>query len=216
MQSADMVPKIGGAFQGNKPTAGSFLSNDDQNFNIRSAYCKEPHYSASCKKITYPESRKAILRKTNRCFNCLRVDHRLSNCQSTKNCRYWKQKHHQSICNSPNYPKQNANEENSDNKSTSEVHDTTTTSTLKKKATVLLQTATTTATNSHGSRSAKVRILFDSGSRRVSNSLARLNLKSVKSETLNLNTFGNSKFRKQYCVIVIWQNCSDKTKIMAK
>ena len=26
MQSANMVPKIGGAFQGNKPTAGSFLS----------------------------------------------------------------------------------------------------------------------------------------------------------------------------------------------
>jgi hypothetical protein len=71
--------------------------------------------------------------------------------------------------------------------------------------TVLLQTARTTATNSNGSRSAKVRILFDSGSQRsyISNSLkTRLNLKPVKNETLNLNTFGNSKFRKQNCDLV--------------
>ena len=91
------------------------------------------------------------------------------------------------------------------NKTTEESKGTTTTSNVRSKGTVLLQTARTTATNSNGSRSAKVRILFDSGSQRsyISNSLkTRLNLKPLKNETLNLNTFGNSKFRKQNCELV--------------
>jgi hypothetical protein len=88
------------------------------------------------------------------------------------------------------------------NKSTEESKGTTTTSNVQSNGTVLLQTARTTATNSNGSRSAKVRVLFDSGSQRshISNSLkTRLKLKPVKNETLNLNlnTFGNSKFCKQ-------------------
>ena len=76
---------------------------------------------------------------------------------------------------------------------------------MANKGTVLLQTARTTATNSDGSRSLRVRILFDSGSQRsyISNRLkTTLKLKPVKSETLNLNTFGNSKFRKQNCDLV--------------
>ena len=81
----------------------------------------------------------------------------------------------------------------------------TTTSNMANKGTVLLQTARTTATNSDGSRSSRVRILFDSGSQRpyISNRLkTTLKLKPVKNETLNLNTFGNSKFRKQNCDLV--------------
>ena len=190
-------------WQGHKPTAGSFLSKDDQNYTVRCAYCKELHYSASCTKVTDPEKRQDILRNTNRCFNCLRVGHRVFNCQSSKGCRHCKQKHHQSICNTLKSP--TPDNKSDRNKTTEESKGTTTTSNVRSKGTVLLQTARTTATNSNGSRSAKVRILFDSGSQRsyISNSLkTRLNLKPVKNETLNLNTFGNSKFRKQNCDLV--------------
>ena len=50
-----------------------------------------------------------------------------------------------------------------------------------------------------------MRILFDNGSQRsyVTSSLkSRLNLKPIKTETLHLNTFGGSTFRKQSCEVV--------------
>ena len=180
-----------------KPTASSFLSKDDQTFSIRCAYCKELHFSASCTKVTDPEKRKEILRNTNRCFNCLRVGHRVSNCQGSKCCRHCKRRHHQSIC--------DAGKPLTQAGVTTESNGTTTTSNMGNKGTVLLQTARTTATNIDGSKSATVRVLFDSGSQRsyVSNRLKKtLKLKPVKNETLNLNTFGNSKFRKQNCDLV--------------
>ena len=200
-----------GQFQGNRPTARSFMANDGQGFTIRCAFCGESHYSASCMKVIDPDGRKDILRKTNRCFNCLRVGHRLSNCQSTKICRHCKGRHHQSICNNrkPPTPEDTnmINANGKDNNPTMEVNvsTTSTTTTVKDKATILLQTARTVVTNSEGTKSAKVRILFDSGSQRsyVSNSLkSRLNLKPIKHETLNLNTFGNNKFRKHNCDLV--------------
>ena len=73
------------------------------------------------------------------------------------------------------------------------------------KGTVCLQTARTTATNSDGSKSTTIRILFNSGSQRsyVSNRVkTTLKLKPVKNETLNSNTFGNYKFCKQNCDLV--------------
>ena len=94
-----------------------------------------------------------------------------------------------------------------DNNPTMEVNvsTTSTTTTVKDTATILLQTARTVVTNSEGTKSAKVCVVFDSGSQRsyVSNSLkSRLNLKPIKHETLNLNTFGNNKFRKHNCDLV--------------
>ncbi|CAB3979329.1 PREDICTED: uncharacterized protein LOC107330089, partial [Paramuricea clavata] len=191
IKADEHVRQQGSKWQGHKPTARSFLSKDDQNYTVRCAYCKELHYSASCTKVTDPEKRQDILRNTNRCFNCLRIGHHVSNCQSSKGCRHCKQKHHQSICNTLKSPIPDNKSDR--NKTTEESKGTTTTSNVRSKGTVLLQTARTTATNSNGSRSTKVRVLFDSGSQRsyISNSLkTRLNLKPVKNETLNLNTFG--------------------------
>ena len=133
--------------------------------------------------MTDPERRKDILRKTNRCFNCLRVGHRVSNCQSAKSCRHCKQRHRQSICETKNPP---GKEKDEINKVKTESKGTTTTSNMGSKGTILLQTARTTATNYDGSRSASVRVLFDSGSQRsyISNRLkTTLKLKPIKNET---------------------------------
>ena len=68
----------------------------------------------------------------------------------------------------------------------------------------MLQTATAIATNEDGSKTAKVKILFDSGSQRsyITNSLKlRLNIKPKKTETLHLNTFGERSYRKQKCEV---------------
>ena len=209
---ADNTQPHGNKSHGHNSTAGSFLLKEDQKFTIRCAYCNKLHFSALCTKVTDPEKRKETLRNTNRCFNCLRIGHRVSNCQSSKCCKHCKQRHHQSICATLNHPIQEKKENTNETKPESK--GTTTTSNMEKRGTVLLQTARMTATNFDGSRSTQVKVLFDSGSQRsyVSNRLkTALKLKPVKNETLNLNTFGNSKFRKQNCDLVKL-NLEDKDK----
>ena len=68
----------------------------------------------------------------------------------------------------------------------------------------MLQTATAIATSEDGSKSARVNILFDSGSQRsyITNGLkSRLNIKPRKTETLHFNTFGERSYRKQKCEV---------------
>ena len=76
------------------------------------------------------------------------------------------------------------------------VQSTTATSSTNTKGHVMLQTATAIATNEDGSKSARVKILFDSGSQcsYITNGLkSRLNIKPKKTEILHLNTFGASR-----------------------
>ena len=44
-------------------------------FPIRCAFCRKPHYSASCEEIRDVSKRKEILKRNNRCFVCLRKGH---------------------------------------------------------------------------------------------------------------------------------------------
>ena len=70
---------------------------------------------------------------------------------------------------------------------------------------VILQTATATAISEDGSKTTCVKILFDNGSQKsyISKNLkCKLGLKSKGTETLNLNTFGEKKFRKQRCKLL--------------
>ncbi|XP_067047620.1 uncharacterized protein [Acropora muricata] len=189
------------------PTSSTFLSNQGlqggQKFTIRCAYCEEFHYSASCPRVVDPAKRKEILLRKHRCLICLRDGHRASECQTTKTCRHCNKRHHQSICDqsAPNQETSTTSIAN-DKSENSQV---TATAALRKKGTVLLQTATAVATNEDGTKMTKARILFDSGSHRsyVTNDLkSRLKLKSYKTEMLNLNTFGEQKYRKQSCELV--------------
>ena len=82
---------------------------------------------------------------------------------------------------------------------------TTTTVSNKAKGTVLLQTAKAMAVNDVNSKTARVRILLDTGSQRTyitSQLKSKLNLSPVKSETLHLNTFGDERYTKQQCDVV--------------
>ncbi|XP_078374406.1 uncharacterized protein LOC144657946 [Oculina patagonica] len=190
------------------PTSSTFLSNQGSQgggkFTIRCAYCEEFHYSASCPNVVDPVKRKEILQRKHRCFICLKVGHRSSECQTTKTCRHCNKRHHQSICDHQGSPNQEISTTSIANDQ-SENSQVTTAATFRKQGTVLLQTATAVATNENGTKTTKARILFDSGSHRsyVTNDLkARLNLKSCKTEMLNLNTFGEQKYRKQTCDLV--------------
>ena len=83
----------------------------------------------------------------------------------------------------------------------------TTTSVTRSQRRVLLQTARTYAYNMDNSELVPVRVLIDhdSGSQRsyiTSELQRRLGLKPIKTELLNLNTFGNSSFSKKECDLV--------------
>ena len=93
----------------------------------------------------------------------------------------------------------------------------TTTTSSETKGHVLLQTATVLATNQDGSKSTKVKILFDCESQRsyVTDSLkSRLSLKPTKMETLHHNTFGERNFRKQKCDVTLHlESCNETVKV---
>ena len=200
-------------FQKN-PTTGSFVVETTPPLPTPTCvYCSEMHFSASCHKITDINARRTILKRDKRCFKCLRKGHNAEQCD--KNCRKCKRRHHQSIC-----PEQAVNSSRNtntpphyesgvqsatDNENSSTTTATTTSENANAKHRVLLQTATAIATNEEGTKSTTIRVLFNNGSQRsyITDSLrSRLQLKSLNTEQLNLNTFGESKFKKQSCDIV--------------
>lgn len=95
--------------------------------------------------------------------------------------------------------------ERNDQISNSALVNHTTTTSAKGPFKVLLWTAATYAQGFNNSSPVPVRILLDSGSQRsyVTTALKeRLKLAPLKTETLNLNTFGDDRFTKQRCDLV--------------
>ena len=196
--------------QGSLPTVGSFVvtkngKNGEGSFKVRCAFCHELHYSASCEKVTDRDSRLKLLRDSNRCFVCLKIGHRANMCDITKKCRHCSGRHHQSICNNPsNYNRQQCDDkkvpENQNSNKGPEGSDPPTTAAVTQttKGSVLLQTARATVSNE--SRLVPARILFDTGSQRsyIRKSLQnRLRLNPIGKETLQRNTFGESKSKRE-------------------
>ena len=67
---------------------------------VACVYCsREGHSSSKCTNVSNYQSRKAILRRSKRCFICLDTGHIAKNCKSSYLCRKCKTgKHHISIC----------------------------------------------------------------------------------------------------------------------
>ena len=208
------------------------VNNGPNKPNIKCVYCSGDHYSASCAKVADKSSRLEILRKDRRCFVCLMVGHTVAQCDRKRCCRRCQGKHHQSICehsfqttnqvlgnpvvreNNPFNQNPRSNSFNPPDTSTSQQVQPSTTQTPPQQITttcaktsggVILQTATATAVSEDGSKTTCVKILFDNGSQRsyISENLkSKLGLKSKGTEALNLNTFGEKKFRKQRCELL--------------
>ena len=210
------------------PTANTLMAQGagktPANKGFQCVYCAGNHYSASCDRMTDTNSRKEILKRDRRCLVCLRRGHRNDQCQQNKSCRRCQGNHHQSLCERSFQPvgttppvhtnsnlageSRSRNEErtelNDQNSNAASVNHTTTTS-VKGPYKVLLQTAATYAQGLNDSSPVPVRILLDSGSQRsyVTTALKeRLKLAALKTETLNLNTFGDDRFTRQRCELV--------------
>ena len=75
----------------NGSSASSLIINTQ---NIKCVYCGEIHYSAAYKKVTNVKEHKEILKHQGRCFNCLKPNHRVRDCNSHRNCHYCHRRHH--------------------------------------------------------------------------------------------------------------------------
>lgn len=200
-------------FPNRQATASTFVSN--VSFKTpHCVYCNNQHFSASCGKVTDVKERRTVLMRNGRCFLCLRKgEHMVSDCKSSKTCRFCHQRHYQSICNQKENQAQNnsfqgqthqskpANSET--NKQLTHRHITISGQSLtaqsKSKSTVLLQTARAVAINPLTGQTTNVRILFDSSSQQtyVTDDLSnKLKLETLYQERLNLNTFGENNYEK--------------------
>jgi len=127
----------------------------------------------------------------------LRPGNVVSVCKNPKLCRHCGESDHQPFC--PSLSNPHSDERPTSSPPEREISNAATTNTVRNKERVVLQTAKAMAFNEDISKSTHVRILFDNGSQR---SYVTSNLKSIKTETLHLNTFGGSTFRKQSCEVV--------------
>ena len=151
------------------PTTGSFVTNST---GIRCVYCNGDHFSASCTKVVSVKDRRDILKRSGRCYNCLRSHHKSKDCDSRKTCRYCRRRHHQSICEhsgnanaTPNVNPPTPNPPAQDPPAQNPQSQTVTTSSCNKipnNQTVLLQTARAIATSLYGT--VPIRALLDNGS----------------------------------------------------
>ena len=77
------------------PTATALVASDGKS---RCFYCRQPHPSISCKNVPDVMQRKNILKKTGRCFVCLKRHHMSKDCCSPLSCTRCNGRHHTSIC----------------------------------------------------------------------------------------------------------------------
>ena len=79
-------------------TAMALMSGNPSSSQPVCCYCSHPHKSIDCESVVQAGARKQILKKSGRCFICLKKGHLSRECRSTGRCRVCKGCHHSSIC----------------------------------------------------------------------------------------------------------------------
>ena len=69
--------------------------------NTPCCYCNQLHLPSNCSVVSQVEARKQALRRSGRCFSCLRKGHLSRDCRSQGRCHTCKGRHHSSICSNP-------------------------------------------------------------------------------------------------------------------
>ncbi|CAB4041796.1 Hypothetical predicted protein, partial [Paramuricea clavata] len=180
-------------------------------------YCRGSHPSKDCTTVTSPAARQDILRKTGRCFVCLRKDHISPSCKSTTRCYSCKGRHHVSICKGkepPPPPPRDPPEEHGQSGSNKPkespslgTHPDATVCHTTSSNCVLLQTARANIYNPDNPDGPKVkaRLILDGGSQcsYVSSALTgTLGLQSKCQRSVNIKTFGSSETNAQVIDVV--------------
>jgi hypothetical protein len=164
-------------------------------------YCDQMHSSNSCTSTIDVGARKQILKRTGRCFNCLRKNHLSKECCSTTRCHQCKGKHHTSICD-----RSIGTESQVATKPLAAAQTASTSMYADVRTPVLLQTARAIVSNPYEPDCrTEVQLIFDGGSQRsyITDRLSQeLHLYTESIETVLIKTFGCSVDQTQICNVV--------------
>ena len=179
-------------------------------------YCKQHHPSASCKTVTDVAQRIVILKKSGRCFICLKRHHMSRNCRSTVSCSLCNGRHHISICKQHDSNGQSAGGSGNSSAQSRTVSSSTTQAPLTLGHTpstttglycvnsdtpVLLQTAQAYVHKpTSPACGVTIRLMLDGGSQRsyiTERVREALGLESEGTEVVNIKTFGSETTKLQ-------------------
>ena len=181
-------------------TASSLLNNSSGQ--VQCSFCNGDHTSSSCPRVTGVDAQKEILRKSGRCFVCLRKNHISRNCRSSLKCNACNGRHHVSICPNRN-TRTPVTTPNHEDRRTEEV--TSTNLSVGAHTPILLQTVSTAAMNpDDASICAQARFILDGGSQRTYITLEakeRLQLPTERKEII-IKTFGSNEKSLRDCDVV--------------
>ena len=179
--------------------------------NTMCAFCEKPHNSRLCRTVALVEDRKAIIRRKNKCFVCLKTNHIAKNCYSKRLCNDCQGKHHESICTR----KEHSGGENSSVTNRSSLNAVTTNiiNDCRNKC-ILLQTAQAEVFHCDFNNTSLVRLIFDNCSQRsfIKSSLRqKLKLPTVRTELLAVKTFASDieKMQKLDVVNIKVRSCKN-------
>ena len=80
------------------PSATSLVSGGTSSISSPCCYCNKLHLPINCDVVSQVEARKQALRRSGRCFSCLKKGHLSRECRSRDRCHTWGRRHHTSIC----------------------------------------------------------------------------------------------------------------------
>ena len=88
--------------EGRRPSSGTSLHGALQGAQLPKkdwcVYCKQGHKPWDCEKVVDVAERRELLKKGNRCYNCLGKGHASHQCKSKYRCYHCKERHNSSIC----------------------------------------------------------------------------------------------------------------------
>ena len=84
--------------KGSPSTSALMAAGSDRNQKPTCVYCGQHHSSVQCTFVTNVQRRKDILKKSGRCFICIRKNHLSRNCRSQSRCSKCHVRHLSSIC----------------------------------------------------------------------------------------------------------------------
>ena len=136
-------------------TASCLNSESYESKSHKRVYCSENHSPSQCKKVTNRQSRIGILKKSCRCFLCLKSGRTLNTCSANDICKKCNGRHHNPICDKG----ENRNSHAPQNESPNSI-----VAFVDQSKSILLQTGRADVFNIEAKSSVKTRILFDAGS----------------------------------------------------
>ena len=165
------------------------------------AFCHANHYPLYCQSVSNITERREILKRNNRCYNCLAPGHRVSDCRNDGRCRNCQAKHHTAICSiTQNNSSQNQRNPSNGNYNAEQRNQITsnqglsTTKTWEPVGAVLLEMAQCEVKKPGSVKKVPVNIFFDKGSQLsycTTQLKEQLELTTIHKDVMETNTFGN-------------------------